>query len=97
MAFFPQSGGQFQQAALRLGPRAGILGLAAVLFAGTAVLLPPGQGQRLLWLVGATLGFAALWIVMINARSKQRAAGQRQAVMGLAQEMLVPPREPFGV
>jgi two-component system cell cycle sensor histidine kinase/response regulator CckA len=88
VAFFPQSGGQFQQAALRLGPRAGILGLAAVLFAGTAVLLPPGQGQRLLWLVGATLGFAALWIVMINARSKQRAAGQRQAVMGLAQEML---------
>ena len=88
MAFFPQSGGQFQQAALRLGPRAGMLGLAGVLFAVTALLLPPGQGQRLLWLVGATLGFSALWIVMINARSKQRAAGHRQVVTGLAQEML---------
>ncbi|MGR3547147.1 MAG: ATP-binding protein [Roseovarius sp.] len=88
MAFFPQSGGQFQQAALRLGPRAGTLGLAAVLFAGTAVLLPSGQGQRLLWLVGATLGFAAVWVVLFNARLKRRVTGQRQAVARLAQEML---------
>jgi two-component system cell cycle sensor histidine kinase/response regulator CckA len=88
VAFIPHSGGQFYQAALRLGPRAGVLVLAAVLFAGTAMLVPPGQGQRLLWLVGATLGFAALWVVMVNARLKRHASGQRQAVASLAQEML---------
>ncbi|MFU8778347.1 MAG: two-component system sensor histidine kinase NtrB, partial [Roseovarius sp.] len=84
MAFIPQSGGQLQQAALRLGPRAGVLMLAAVLFAGTAVLVPPGQGQRLLWLVGAVLGLVAVWIVAVN----RCASGQRRAVSILAQEML---------
>ncbi|WP_422003516.1 ATP-binding protein [Roseovarius mucosus] len=88
MAFIPQAGGQFQQAALRLGPRAGLLMLAAAFFAATAFFVPPGQGQRLLVLVAATLGGVALWVMVITRGINRRAKGGRQAVADLAQDML---------
>ncbi|WP_375553569.1 ATP-binding protein [Roseovarius mucosus] len=88
MAFIPQAGGQFQQAALRLGPRAGLLMLAAAFFAATAFFVPPGQGQRLLVLVAATLGGVALWVMVITRGINRRSKGGRQAVAHLAQDML---------
>jgi len=84
VAFIPYSGGPFHQAAQRLGPRAGFMMLAAVLFGATALIVPRGQAQWLLWLVGATLGLVALWVVMIN----RHAQGHRRDTSGQAALML---------
>ncbi|WP_417727540.1 ATP-binding protein [Roseovarius sp.] len=84
VAFIPYSGGQFHQAALRLGPRAGVLGVAAALFGVSSLFVPRGQAQWLLMLVGATLGLVALWVVVIN----RRAFGARQELSDHAAQML---------
>lgn len=72
VAFTTYPAGHFQQAVLRLGPRAGVLVLAALLFWSASALVPQGRAQWLLWLVGATLSFVALWVILINRRAARR-------------------------
>jgi two-component system cell cycle sensor histidine kinase/response regulator CckA len=78
LAFTTLSGGPIRQAALRIGPRAGIVLLAALLFWAAAYLVPVGMAQLALALVGATLALVAIWVVVIK-RSIARSAQDLQA------------------
>ena len=84
MAFMTLSDGPIRQAALRIGPRAGVVLVAAVLFWLAAYLMPAGLAQLTLGLVGATLALVAIWVVVIK-RAVARAA---QGVYERAQELI---------
>lgn len=62
------SDGPIRQAALRIGPRAGVVLVAAVLFWLAAYLMPAGLAQLTLGLVGATLALVAIWVWSSNVR-----------------------------
>jgi len=77
LAFMTLSGRPIRQAALRIGPRAGVVLLAALLFWAAAYLVPAGMAQLALALVGATLALVAIWVIVIK-RSMARSARDLQ-------------------
>lgn len=80
MAFLTTPDGNWQRAGHRLAPRAGVIALAAALFAATGVVAGGGQVQGLLSLVAAVLFCTALWL----RRVRQRTARDRAALLSEA-------------
>lgn len=74
VAFLTTSDGNLQRAGHRLAPRAGVIGVAAVLFAATGLMVGGGQAGWLLLLVGAVLLCAALWLRVLRYRVGRRSA-----------------------
>lgn len=77
------SDGPIRQAALRIGPRAGVVLVAAVLFWLAAYLMPAGLAQLTLGLVGATLALVAIWVVVIKRAVARAALGCIRARAGV--------------
>lgn len=72
VAFLTTSEGNWHRAGDRLAPRAGVVGLSAVVFVATGVLIGDGQAQALLLAVGAVLSCVALWLLWIRLRARRR-------------------------
>jgi len=85
VAFLTTPGENWQRAGHRLAPRAALIGMAAVLFVATGVLVGGGQAQVLLTLVGATLFCAALWLWLARLRNGRARAARLAAAAALAE------------
>lgn len=85
MAFLTLSGRPLRQAAARVGLRSRIILAAAVLFWGTAVVLPAGEGQIVLAMAGGVLALSAAWGGMagaLRARTTADLVRRAQDVIG---------------
>ncbi|MDZ7710436.1 MAG: ATP-binding protein [Roseovarius sp.] len=85
VASLTTSEGNWQRAGNRLAPRAGMIGVAAVFFAATGLMIGGGHAGWLLLLAGAVLLCAALWLWVIRYRSGRHRAARLSVAKALTE------------
>ena len=85
VAVLTTSEGNLQRARDRLAPRGDMIGLAAVFFVATGLMVGGGQARWLLLLVGAVLLCVALWLWMIKYRAVRCSAASLSEAAALTE------------